>query len=204
MPSGHSSAAAIRLTRPIKLARIPRGGTRLLAQVGSPGSVALNATDAVGALLGRYRAFWPKRTDDQLAARIADVGSLFRSSPIKLAQAVGLRDSVVTPFDDPNITVEYQSTFDDLRVDDRTRLPDTRPAADIGEKAARDLAKKTILALADKGAVQRDHFDVNAITTGRHQREEYAVDGKPTTTYTVEYRFQLLRKLNGSDLDQAG
>ena len=181
------------------------GGNRQAAQLSTNNpSPVLNATDAVGANLGRYRAFWPKRTDDELATYVASVGKLLRSSPIKLVQTAGLRNAVVTPFDDANINVSYRSQFDDLRIYDVTRLPEARPTTDIGEKAAGQVAKNVVKTLAANGTVRAEHYDTNEMATGHHQREDYAGDGQPTVTYTVEYRFRLLRKLNGIEAANNG
>jgi phosphate-selective porin len=107
---------------------------------------------------------------------------------------------LTNPFNDRSITVDYRSQFDELRVDDRSRLPERRPSTDIGEKTAENLAKAAISALAANGVIAQDQYAIDDMATGHHQREEYAGDGKPTVTYTVEYRFRMLRKLNGIDV----
>jgi hypothetical protein len=109
-------------------------GTRADARVPKPALQAtsgvpqqLNATDTIGADLGKYSAFWPQRTDQDLAAYVGNVATLFKQIPPKLLQSTGLRDGPVTPFDDQNLTAAGYGLTYLLSVGRATTGPERMP-----------------------------------------------------------------------------
>lgn len=165
---------------------------------------ALNASDAPGARLGVYRAFWPTRTDTELAARVNTLVGVLRATPPKLVSPERLRDTRSAPFDDPQLQVSYKDQFDDVTVRDLSLLPGEKPGPDVGEAVARGVAAKAIKSLVDAGLAVDGHFNPTEFATGHHRRGQYAGDGSAVQSSVVEYRFRALRKLNGIDVANSG
>jgi hypothetical protein len=173
------------------------------ALVAAP-SGALNGGAAVGASLGVYHAYWPHRTDTELANRIQAVAGLIRqTTPPRLTKTDGLREIRSTPFDDPTLEVTYREPADDLTVTDKSLLPSTQPAQDIGENAARVIAAQSVAALYRAGLASPGQYSTLDFGTGHHRRGEGS-GANPANIYVVEYRFRALRKLNGIDVANNG
>ena len=186
----------------------PSGNTKAVQQaaVVTPAAERLNASDAPGDSLGRYRAFWPQRGDAELADRVVSAAALLRPSVPKFGSMVttaGLRDQMTTPFEDTNIQVTYHSKYDDLRIADPSSLPYSKPESDIGESAAKTRMLAAFDSLVTRGLAQKENFDMSDVRTGHHYRRDHTGQG-PDVEYVVEYNFRLLRKINGIDFANNG
>lgn len=164
----------------------------------------LNSGDSPGALLGVYRAYWPKRGDAELADRVTKLATVLGGTSARLIAPEKLRELDSRPFDDQKFQVSYKEQFDDLVIRVPSRLPDALPDTDIGEGAARSIAGQAIEALYSSGLVTKGQYSLTDFGTGHRKRGEYAGDGSPVKNYVVEYRFRSLRKLNGIDVANNG
>jgi hypothetical protein len=160
--------------------------------------------DAPGALLAKYRMYWPTRSQEEVADRTTKVATVLRQKQVHLlSPSPVLRDSA-KPFDDDKVLVSYDADYDTLWVRDEDLLMAEGSSADIGEEKARSAMKSVFDDLVAAGLLDSRHYDPSDVQTGHH-RLSFGMRGSPTIRESVvEYRFRMLRKLNGLDVPNNG
>ncbi|HEX9942129.1 MAG TPA: hypothetical protein VGG03_08940 [Thermoanaerobaculia bacterium] len=190
-----------------------------LALAGGPpgiradGGAGPAAAEPAGARLGVFEARWPKRLPAEVATRAHAVAQVLLERKdlslnsfmaaakrhAKAAQAWGEHPSAAVPY----LHVEYDPRYDDLRLAN-TDLADELPFAPaIGEAAARERFEDCFERLAAAGIVKAEQFDLAKVDVG-YTKFGMARGDLEAVPEITEYRFGLLRQVNGIDFANAG
>jgi len=166
----------------------------------------LNLQDAPGASLGKYRMHWPKRARAEVDDRIAQLATVLRQKKVGVVSQLAAGVDFAKLLDDNRLEAAYDERFDILWVRDEALAKGMEmPSSDIGEKRAQLLMKDTFNDLAAAGLIDRRHYDLADIRPSHHHLRAGADDGSvPTQEMVVEYRFRVIRKLNGIDVPNNG
>lgn len=164
----------------------------------------LNLQDGPGAALGKYQMHWPKRSQDEVADRIAKVATVLRQKPVRLVLPSAVGRDLAKPLDDDKLQVAYDGNYDTIWVRDEALVMAEESPSDIGEKQAQSAMKAAFKDLVAAGLIEARHYDLGDIQAGHHHLRAGSDDGSPTREIIVEYRFRVLRKLNGIDVPNNG
>lgn len=155
-----------------------------------------------------------ERRSDQdvsrLSAAVAEVlsGAKLQAAPevkpAPRARGEHRRLRVTVP-EGPPLRIRYLPETDELRALNIEVAADTRPAKDVGQPAAVDLARRAVRQLAAAGVVDARHFDLATPDVASTWVGEGSVDGRVREVRRrVEYRVTWRRRLNGIDFANAG
>jgi hypothetical protein len=161
--------------------------------------------------LNAYLMRWPARTLPEAAARaraLAEmlVGRSLPSAPVEMALKSAKSDSAgwTRPFSDvPDIIIRYTPQADDTRVLNLELTSDPF-GMDIGEDLAREAMQTYFRRLAERGLIDPSHYDLKKVRAGHTRSASGSKLGSERLEWVEEYRFTLLRQLNGIDVANAG
>ena len=146
----------------------------------------------------------------RLSAAVAEVlsGAKLQAAPevkpAPRARGEHRRLRVTVP-EGPPLRIRYLPETDELRALNVEVAADTRPAKDVGQPAAVDLARRAVRQLAAAGVVDARHFDLATPDVASTWVGEGSVDGRVREVRRrVEYRVTWRRRLNGIDFANAG
>lgn len=143
--------------------------------------------------------YWPTRSQQEVGERAAKAATVLRGKPVTITATSGITTQFSNAFSDDKLESSYDGDFDTLWVRDRSlALAVTgKSTHDVGEEEARSSMKLAFQDMVTAGLVDSQHYDVGDVQTGHH-RVRLGMDGSPVTEeHVVEYRFRMLRKLNG-------
>ena len=168
-----------------------------------------------GSSVVKLVARWPKRTPGEVAQRMKSLGTSLLAGRGALDN-VGLQaallkfrpDAEFWAFDNGNVDgrsrlhFTYHVKSDDLRVEDVGLLEQISPG-EIDEATARSLMKEAVGRLVAAGLVRAEDYDPTGASLawrriGEGRKDENVVDK------ILEYRFSLLRQINGVPFANAG
>jgi hypothetical protein len=218
MPTSTSAPRARRLACPLSAVLVllaagmggcDEGATPSLARgarvaAATPTARTLNLMDGPGASLGKYRMYWPKRAQQEVNDRIAKSATVLRGKRVGVTSPSLINLQPSKPLDDDKLLVSYDADYDTLWVRDEEVLKPGKSTSDVGEAKARAAMKSVFGDFVTAGLLDARHYDPKDVQTGHHRRLAFT-DGNPDTQeFVVEYRFRMLRKLNGIDLPNNG
>ena len=170
----------------------------------TPPARTLNLQDAPGASLGKYRMYWPKRGQVEVNDRITKVAAVLRQKKVSLVSPSAVGRDFARPLDDNKLEVAYDGSYDSMWVRDEALAKAVESPSDIGEKKAQSAMKDAFNDLIASGLVESRHYDLGDIRPSHHYLRKGSDDGSPIQEMVVEYRFRVLRKLNGIEVPNSG
>lgn len=166
----------------------------------------LNTTNDPGALLGSYHFSWPQLTKDETLAKASKLAKAIFNQYVSIDGSNFEDKKWFSPFkENTKMIFYYNKQYNDFRIKDMSLLEtNKKPATDVGEKTAKVQMANLVNKLISEGIIQDGQFDLNSVTTGHH-KVKIGIKGQGVIDqWVAEYRFRMMRKLNGIDVANAG
>src|SRR5262245_34658874 len=165
----------------------------------------------VGERVGSFEMSWTPASSEQVAERAEAVArALFGAAsghvevrPRSNPDGTVRRFEVSIP-EAPAWWVRYVPAYDELRMIDQEVARDSTPATDVGEPAARDIARSAFMRLAETGAIDERQYDWHGAEIASTWMVNGTVDGVFSERVRTEYRITLRRSINGIEVANAG
>lgn len=166
----------------------------------------LNTTSEPGALLGSYHFSWPQLTNNEALAKASKLAKTIFNQNLSTDGSSFEDKKWFSPFkENTKISFYYNKKYNDFRLKDMGLLgTNKKPVTDVGEKEAKVQMANLVNKLISDGIINDGQFDLNSVTTGHH-KVKIGIKGQGVTDqWVAEYRFRMMRKLNGIEVANAG
>lgn len=164
----------------------------------------------LGELIAAFELYRPQ-PDVALATKdVSTIAEVMKGHPVEIPtlEAVSDDEWFAPNPNEPDLLVRWESALGEVRVLDLAVLAEVE-AQDIGETAAREIARKRLEELAARGRIDLAHYapltDPTSYDIGYARMGDGNVDDpEPKLGRISEYRITLRRRLNGIEMANAG
>lgn len=154
---------------------------------------------------------WPTRSIAEMVERTHVLAEVFArrsmsAEPVMTALRNAATDTTqwVNPFTEmPDLVVRYIPNVDEIHMLNLS-LSNTETDVDVGQDKAHEVMRAYFSELVERGVLRAEDFDLDKVRVSYTRSGSGDRVGSQRTEWVEEYRFTLLRQLNGIDVANAG